>query len=478
MGKELIYANPEQEGIGAELIIDYLNEAEKAGAELHGILIIKNGKVVFEAYNEPYHKEIPHITHSFTKCLTNTAVGVAYSNGLIGLKDKVLYYLPEYQKGANDYLRELTIEDLLLMRSGQERSVGGDDWRMLESSWLDNYFQVPFVKQPGTEFKYSSGNSYILSAIVQRITGQNCYEYIQENVAGRIGMDDFTWMKSPEGICSGGNGVNLKTEDMARIGMLYLNFGKWDGQEILSEEWVLRSLGMSQTGKRDDNGYNYHWKQNDKIWVAGGMFGQACILVPVLNMVVAITAADDKDVFVRLLQEKIILPLLSSKKQKKGYMNVLENKKKRMTLLDRVTSVKDHIYIAPACYHFKALENTDKIMDICLKFMGDYVVFGVKDHRGYHEVEMGMERWVSGRTSMTGGYLHHQYEYDNTEIVACAFWEKKDVLRMEWRYPQMAFYDHISIRWKGKEIEVKRWTNMNSHDTERPVIYAVKIGEK
>ena len=167
MNKELTYSTPEEEGVSSEYIINFLNEMEKREAEIHGIMILRNNKVIFEAYNEPYRKEIPHIVHSFTKCFTNTAAGIAYTKGLIKLEDKVLDYFPEYREAANEYLQKLTIRNLLTMRSGQERSIGGNEWRPLKTSWLDAYFKVPFVKEPGSEFMYSSGNSYITSAIVQ-----------------------------------------------------------------------------------------------------------------------------------------------------------------------------------------------------------------------------------------------------------------------------------------------------------------------
>ena len=189
MNKELTYSTPEEEGVSSEYIINFLNEMEKREAEIHGIMILRNNRVIFEAYNEPYRKEIPHIVHSFTKCFTNTAAGIAYTKGLIKLEDKVLDYFPEYREAANEYLQKLTIRNLLTMRSGQERSIGGNEWRPLKTSWLDAYFKVPFVKEPGSEFMYSSGNSYITSAIVQRITGKTCHQLIEEELAPYIGLE-------------------------------------------------------------------------------------------------------------------------------------------------------------------------------------------------------------------------------------------------------------------------------------------------
>ena len=169
MKNELERSFPSQEGINPEYIIDFLNACEKAETEIHGIMIARHGKVVFEAYNSPYAADIPHIMHSFTKILTNTAVALAYTDGLLALDDPILKYFPEYRKNANKYLSACTIRNMITMRNGQQRSIGGNEWRPLKSSWKDAYFQVPFDKKPGEVYMYSSGNSYILSYIVQKL---------------------------------------------------------------------------------------------------------------------------------------------------------------------------------------------------------------------------------------------------------------------------------------------------------------------
>lgn len=125
----LLRSTPEKEGIDSGLLIDFLNEMEKEGAEIHGIMVAVNQKVIFEAYNAPYRADIPHILHSYTKTFTNTAAALAYTHGLLRLEDKVLSYFPQYADGANEYLKALTLRDLITMRSGQERGIGGNEWR-------------------------------------------------------------------------------------------------------------------------------------------------------------------------------------------------------------------------------------------------------------------------------------------------------------------------------------------------------------
>ena len=154
---------------------------------------------------------------------------------------------------------------------------------------------------------YSSGNSYILSYIVQKLEGKTCRELVTERVGRKIGLTDFPWMQSPEGVCSGGNGVSLTTEDMLRLGLLYLNKGRWNGEQLIPEDWIDLAMGYRDPLEPVDGlQYNFHWDHWADIWAARGMFGQTCGQVPSLDMVFAITAADKNYVAMTLFQREIV----------------------------------------------------------------------------------------------------------------------------------------------------------------------------
>lgn len=468
---ELKTTLPSQLGIHPELIINFLNACEKENSEIHGIMIAKDDHIIFEAYNAPYEAGIPHIMHSFTKTLTNTAVALAYTDGLLSLSDSILKFFPEYADSANKYLKRCTIFNLITMRSGQARSIGGNEWRPLKSSWKDAYFQVPFDKMPGTEFMYSSGNSYILSYIVQKLTGKTCCELIKERISTKLGLSDFPWMLSPEGVCSGGNGTELTTEDMLRIGLLYLHRGKWNGEQLIAEEWFDYAFG-DRDAFPPVNGlqYNFHWEHTGEIWAARGMFGQTCGIIPSRNMVFAITAADENYKAMQLFQQEIpdhleekVVDLTSAA----NLEEILLQKGLRMTLEAKNVSVAEHL-TPKSDYVFLADENTDGITSIELHFSPDTIEYVVADFRGRHSITAGYSHWHTGTTSMTGAYLHHQYEKEDLRICANAFWSAKNVLTLEWRYPEMAFFDHLTIQFEDSQVRVNRWVNMNSQDRRRP----------
>lgn len=465
----LEFTTPEQEGVDSRLIMNFLCEAAKSGQELHGIVMLRHGRVIFEAYNAPYRADIPHIMHSFTKCLTNTAVGLAFSRGLLKLDDPILKYLPEYAEGAGEYLRRCTIRNMITMRNGQERSIGGNEWRPLKTSWEKAYFQVPFVSEPGETYMYSSGNSYILSDIVQRLTGKTARQYVYENVTSKMGIRDFDWMLSPEGICSGGNGISLTPREMAKIGQLYLNHGNWKGEQLLSEEWVDYAMGYKDPIP-PVNGvqYNFHWNHQGDIWAAQGMFGQTCAQIPALDMVVAFTAADQAYVFSDILQKEFINPMKAGVKLDERSWPILKDMGERMTLKNQYRCAAKHVQPEKDSYDFELDGSIDGITRIELKFKNGSMSYAMTDGRGRHEVVAGMEQWIDGETTMTGAYLHHQYEVAVAKISACAWWEDEKTLVMAWRFPEMAFFDHLSLTWEEGRIRVNRWVNMNSQALCRP----------
>ena len=397
MRQELERSLPFREGIRPEYIINFLNACEKAESEIHGIMIACHGKVIFEAYNAPYKADIPHIMHSFTKIMTNTAAALAYGDGLLNLDDPILKFFPEYAENANEYLRACTIRNLITMRSGQQRSIGGNEWRPLKSSWKDAYFKVPFDKEPGEVYMYSSGNSYILSYIVQLLEKKTCRELIWERVGKKIGLTEFPWMMSPEGVCSGGNGVSLTTEDMLRIGLLYLNKGRWQGEQLIPEKWVDYAMGYADPIPPVDGlQYNYHWEHTEDIWAGRGMFGQTCGLVPALDMVFAITAADEHYAAMKLFQREIVDKVKANEEVLQDdhkMAEILRQKGLCMTLEGKNISVKNHIGLEARDFFWTPEKNQDGVRRIEVHFDEDRLLYVMEDGRGRHEVLAGMDKW-------------------------------------------------------------------------------------
>ncbi|MBQ1467052.1 MAG: serine hydrolase [Solobacterium sp.] len=466
-------------GVPAEFIYRFLQECENNNIELHSVMMARHGKVFFEAFARPYGPEIPHYVHSMTKAFTNTAAGLAYTQGLLNLDDKVISFYPEHApKEPTEYQKEMTVKDLITMRSGMDKDINGSEFRTIKTSWIARYFQQPVPYKPGTHFFYCSGNTFMTSAIVQKVTGMTAHDVINKYIVPELGMRPFTWTKSPEGICSGNSGISLCVEDIVKFGQLYLNHGEWNGKQIIAREWADRSLGLYDPVQRKEGDplYNYHWMQykSEDIYSAEGFLGQFCSLVPKLDMVIAITSATGAKAEIgadAILRDCIVEPMLKGAQESGDWEDMLERKRQYMNLMPRMLKIEDEPELNEA-RTYSAEENEDQISRIILKFDHDSVLFGMEDHRGLNWVDAGLREFKEGYTGITTNYLHHEMQSDHDHVFACAWWETQNVLKMEWRFAETAFCDFVTVTFEGDTIRFNRRVNVNSKALERPTVTA------
>ena len=226
---------PEQEGVDSKGISAFLQVAETNRHEFHSLMVVRHGKVVAEGWWNPYGADLKHTMYSVSKSFTSTAVGFAVSEKKLKVDDKVISFFPEY-RSTNAYVADLTVKDLLTMSVGQEPDPTGKVGGTLV--WEKTFFETPILHKPGTTFLYNSAASYMLSAIVTKVTGQTVADYLKPRLFDPLGITGFDWETNPEGKNSGGWGLRIKTEDMAKFGQLLLQKGMWKGKQVLPKEWV------------------------------------------------------------------------------------------------------------------------------------------------------------------------------------------------------------------------------------------------
>ena len=287
----LIRSTPEAEGVSSELIYNLLSELGAAKKiDLHHFLVIRHGKIISETSFSPYRKGEWHTTYSMSKTFTGMAIGLLIDDGKLKLTDKVTDIVGNF---ANIWqmlkLRELTVENLLTMTSGvgfnESGALAGDDW-------IKGFLSSALNEQPGRTFSYNSMNSYILSAIVTRLSGKSTQEFLQERIFDKLGIVQSFWETSPEGVTKGGWGMFIRPEDAAKLGLLYLNKGKWKGEQIISEDFVTKAT--SKQVENDYFGYGYQlWRgRREGSFVFNGMMGQDVHVYPDLDMIIVNFAGD------------------------------------------------------------------------------------------------------------------------------------------------------------------------------------------
>lgn len=316
-------STPEQQGMDSEQLVKMMDYVQKLGYDLHSLLIVRNGYLVMEAYWHPFQPDTKHVLQSCTKSFTSALVGIAIDKGYIdGVSHKVLDWFPE-RTIANDDARKrtITLEHLLTMSSGLDwptHGLGEDLSRQLVQSkdWVQFVLDRPMAQEPGSLFNYNSAGSHLLSAIIKKTTGVSALDYAQKNLFAPLGITDVFWASDPNGVSTGGWGLELVPHDMAKFGYLYLHNGVWGGQPIVPAAWVKASTAPHMNA--DYMGYQYGyqwWVHPSDVYHARGYGGQRIFVLPKQEMVVVMVSglgASDMETVPDQLLERFIFPAATS----------------------------------------------------------------------------------------------------------------------------------------------------------------------
>lgn len=276
---------PETVGIRASSIVGLIDSlVALPQTSIHSVMVLRHGKVVGEAYPAPFSPESMHTMYSCSKTFVAAAIGIAIDEGKLNVDDKVASFFPKnYNRSAN--YRKMTVRDLLTMSAGI-----APDWVMRNNTdhWTAAWLGKTVAK-PGQRFDYDSMCTYLLSVILQKATGTGLLDYLKSRVFNPMHITQVEWEESPEGYATGGWGLRIQAESLAKFGLLLLNDGMWKGQQLVPAQWV-----RAMKAKQIDNwaqGYGYQmWPCEYPGAVrADGAYGQYILMVPDKDMVVVIT---------------------------------------------------------------------------------------------------------------------------------------------------------------------------------------------
>jgi CubicO group peptidase (beta-lactamase class C family) len=297
-------ASPESQGMDSNALLKIIKQKDFDAAGLHSLIVIRHGYIVAEAYRYPYTASTRHIINSATKSFTSTALGIAIDEGLVkGVHERVTpFFKDRYAIAPDDKRDALTIEDLLTMRSGMNWNDGapsGYSFNGLIASddWTRFALSSPMLLKPGLSFDYNTGNSQILMGILDKATGGKAEAFVRTKLLEPIGIRDATWLKDSTGLVGGGHGLGMTGEDLARLGFLFLNDGRWEKRQLVSEKWIKAAVVPRTVSKIDFNrgySYAYHWWIMGKnVYSAQGYAGQTLFVFPEKDLIVVTTASLD-----------------------------------------------------------------------------------------------------------------------------------------------------------------------------------------
>ncbi|EUB98908.1 beta-lactamase [Rhizobium sp. CF080] len=499
MTTDLPRATPQSRGTDPAILLALLDDIERQDIELHSFLVWQDGALIADAYWVPYGARRPHMMHSVTKSFTSMAVGLAVADGLLSVDDAVLGFFPDYSGPKEENLRAMTVRHLLTMTSGRARGISGGSWRRMRSSWIEDFLRQSTPYRPGDVFVYDSAASYMLSAIVQRVSGRRIQDYLAERIFRPMRMSqNMTWDTGTDGVNTGGNGLSCTSEDMLKLGILHLQEGIWRGRQLLPREWVRAATGLQvcdvvlgvftgdhylgpeeagdgQSASRRE-GYGYQWWRGPHgSFSANGLFGQYCIVLPEEKTVVAFTGGlEDSDRRVHTLIYDGLRPALGAGvADVSGQGETLEARLAGLRLKTRPGIARPNPAAGPFCGIWRMQPNDQGAESISIAQEANALRFILRDADGVHEVLAGFGYFLEATTTMPGARLHHSYQPDaGLRILACARWltsvADEIVLEMDWIFVETAFRDTVRLHFSNGLLRLTRSVNVNSSERVLP----------
>ena len=457
-------------GVDPDQVVAFLDAVKAAGLDLHGFMLHRHGHVVAEGWTWPVDPNEPRVLHSMAKSFTGCAIGLAIDEGLLKLDDRLVSFFPgEVPEDADPRLADMTVEHLLTMRTGHASNTSGSVWRGIETSWIAEFFKIPLAFAPGTEYVYTSAASYMLSALINRVTGQTLHDYLKPRLFAPLEIHNERWDIGPDGVNPGGNGLTAPVSAVLKLAVLHAQNGVWQGEQILPAAWV-KAATQPQGGP--NSRYGYHWMMKPVgAFSALGVFVQMAAVYREHDATLVVVGG--------MKNSAEIIPYIEQYFPAAFGGGGAPEADARLEV--RLASMAERPSLVSACAApadstrvFAMAENGLGVKQLSFEFRGNELTFELTDSQTTHRLNVGIDHWLAGLTSMPGRGLHHGYEFNEAQVVAGARWLDTRTLEMNWIYPQTAFRDRVMCVFEGNGVSVARSVNVNSAQREQEVLVGVR----
>jgi CubicO group peptidase (beta-lactamase class C family) len=474
-------STPEAQGISSAAIQAFVEAADTSIDGMNSFMLVRHGRVVAEGWWGPYDASTPHVLYSLSKSFTSTAVGLAIAEGKLSLDDEVLKFFPaEAPAEPSDNLRAMRVRDLLRMNTGhvtEPRLFGQVDSSMRSATWVKRFFEHPVTYKPGTHFLYNSPATYMLSAIVQKVTGQRVLDYLQPRVLAPLDIARPTWVQSPEGIDAGAYGLSVRTEDIAKFGQLYLQKGRWNGRQLIPAVWVeeatARQTSNGSSPRSDwDQGYGYQFWQSRHGYRGDGAFGQYMLVLPQYDAVVAITSGvRDMQSVMNLVWDKL-LPEMKPAALPANVVARRTLKAKLAGLTMRPSSGKATSPLASAISGkwYELADNGRGLRAISLDLTSPSPALLVRTASGETRTPIGIGAWVRNSSGFANGIERMLSVPERLQVAASGSWTADSVFRLKLVAPETPFYSTLDLQFAGDRVVVEGEQNVSFGTTRMPKV--------
>jgi CubicO group peptidase (beta-lactamase class C family) len=458
-------SSPESQGISSSAVLAFVEAADREVDQMNSFMLVRHGRVAAEGWWSPYDARTPHVLYSLSKSFTSTAVGLAVSEGKLSLDDEVLKFFPDEapaEPSAN--LRQMRVRDLLRMSAGNQTEApiiawDGQDPAMRDATWVRRFLAHPVPFKPGTHFLYNSPATYMLSAIVQKVTGQTVLDYLRPRLFGPLGFENPTWVASPQGISAGAYGLSLRTEEIARFGQLYLQKGAWQGRQLVPVSWVeeatARQTSNGSAPTSDwDQGYGYQFWRSRHGFRGDGAFGQFCIVLPEYDAVVAITSGvGDMQRVMNLVWDK----LLPAMKAAPLPEDAAARRRLETKLASLAVRLPQGAHVSPLAakvsgrwYEFG--ENDRGVKAVSFDFNSGTPALLVRTAEGETRTPLGVGTWAKSRGGFANGLERALGVPAPLLIAASGAWTAEDTYTVKLVAYETPYYSTLTFRFDGERL--------------------------
>lgn len=474
-------SNPASQKVASAKLLDFISAVENSSHEMHSLMVLRNGNVIAEAWWSPYSPQLKHTMYSTSKSFTATAVGFAVQENLLSVEDRVIDYFPEsVPDSISPNLAALRVEHLLTMSVGHEpeyttQVVTSDDW-------VKTFLSQPIAHIPGSKFMYNTAATYMLAALVERVSGEGLVEFLTSRLFDPLGITGVDWEVDPKGIATGGYGLRVKTEDMAKLGQLFLQKGNWQGKQLISPQWIEAAssaqIMQNPTASQEQvaasdwlQGYGYQmWRSRYDSYRADGAFGQYILVLPKMDAVIAITSETSSMQGLIDLVWEHILPAFNGEVSEGDDLRLKE------------------VLGGLAIYPMAGVDNST--MELSLSgnrygFQGDVEELEVTFKKGKCEVILvekgetyrfafGRESWILGKAERKGPYLVARAKgalegLAPFQVNGSYSWENANTLILQLNYTESPHTETFRIFFDGETAEMTQQSIITSRANEAVV---------
>lgn len=492
-------ATPEASGVSSQAIRAFLDAVAGSQHEMHSLMIVRHGQSVAQGWWRPYRADTPQSLYSLSKSFTSTAVGMAVAEGKLKVTDRVVDFFPKQTPSTiSGNLKALRVQHLLTMSVGHASDTTPVITR--EQDWAKTFLALPIDNAPGSAFLYNSGATYMLSAIVQKVTGEKLIDYLRPRLFEPLQVREVRWLTCPLGIDAGGWGLSATTETLAKFGRLYLQQGQWNGKPLLPKAWVQEATtckiqqpasapgaDLAQLKQASDwhQGYAYQfWRCRHDAFRGDGAFGQYCVVLPKQDAVIAITSATpDMQGLLNLVWEHLLPGMRDKPLPAHASASAQLGEQLAALTLPLPSGSKTSPVSAKVNGRSFALEsNTIDAKSIALRFAGDACKFELTTAAGRFDIDCGIGRWVDGATSMPGTPPEISEfigapvgPQPPAKVGAAGAWKDDNTFQMQWRFYGTPHHDVVTCRFDGDRMQVEFKNSITAlsgggHPETRPIL--------